>query len=292
MHEGLHLPDHPSVTETEPELIWNALVVGLRDYLGKTGQRSVVLGLSGGIDSALSAAVAASAIGPENVYGVALPSRHSSDHSLSDAKALAENLGIHYSVVPIDTAHQAFEQSIALSPMAQENIQARIRAVILMGISNTEGHMLLSTGNKSEIAVGYSTMYGDAAGGFAPIKDLYKTEVWAISTWLNERAGKELIPWNSIKKAPSAELRPDQVDQDSLPEYELLDRVIEALVERSMTVQEVADLGIDRTLVQEIDAMIRAAEWKRSQGAIGTKLSQVAFGSGRRVPLTTRFEKL
>jgi NAD+ synthase (glutamine-hydrolysing) len=161
-----------------------------------------------------------------------------------------------------------------------------------MGISNSDGHLLLSTGNKSEIAVGYSTMYGDAAGGFAPIKDLYKTEVWALSRWLNESRGQELIPWSSIEKAPSAELRPGQLDQDSLPDYAVLDQVIEALVERTKTVDEVSDLGFDRELVRDIDAMIRKAEWKRSQGAIGTKVSAVAFGSGRRVPLTTRFEKL
>jgi NAD+ synthase (glutamine-hydrolysing) len=267
-------------------------VIGLRDYLAKTGQSSVVLGLSGGIDSALSAAIAADAIGPENVYGVALPSRYSSTHSITDAEAVARNLGLNFSIVEIDSAHKAFEELVELSDLAGENIQARIRAVILMGISNSSGHLLLSTGNKSEIAVGYSTMYGDSAGGFAPIKDLYKTEVWALSKWLNESRGKELIPWNSISKPPSAELRPGQLDQDSLPDYPLLDRVIKLLIEKSMTVSDVAATGINREVVEGIDAMIRKAEWKRSQGAIGTKVSAVAFGSGRRVPLTTRFEKL
>ena len=161
-----------------------------------------------------------------------------------------------------------------------------------MGISNTEGHLLISTGNKSEIAVGYSTMYGDSAGGFAPIKDLYKTEVWAVSKWLNDSRGEEMIPWNSIRKPPSAELRPGQLDQDSLPDYKLLDTVIKMLVEKSMTVEDVAGTGIERPTVESIDALIRKAEWKRSQGAIGTKVSAVAFGGGRRVPLTTRFEKL
>jgi NAD+ synthase (glutamine-hydrolysing) len=236
--------------------------------------------------------LAVDAVGKENVYGVALPSRYSSGHSLEDAKALADNLGVNYSEIGIDSAHKAFESLLELSDLASENIQARIRAVILMGISNTSGHLLLSTGNKSEIAVGYSTMYGDAAGGFAPIKDLYKTEVWALSTWLNESRGQELIPWSSIEKAPSAELRPGQLDQDSLPDYAVLDQVIEALVERTMTIDEVSELGFERALVRDIDAMIRKAEWKRSQGAIGTKVSAVAFGSGRRVPLTTRFEKL
>jgi NAD+ synthase (glutamine-hydrolysing) len=290
--EGVFLSTSESAAESEQELLWNTLVVGLRDYLAKTSQQSVVLGLSGGIDSALSCALAVDAVGKENVYGVALPSRYSSGHSLEDAKALADNLGVNYSEIGIDSAHKAFESLLELSDLASENIQARIRAVILMGISNTSGHLLLSTGNKSEIAVGYSTMYGDAAGGFAPIKDLYKTEVWALSTWLNESRGQELIPWSSIEKAPSAELRPGQLDQDSLPDYAVLDQVIEALVERTMTIDEVSELGFERALVRDIDAMIRKAEWKRSQGAIGTKVSAVAFGSGRRVPLTTRFEKL
>lgn len=290
--EGVQVSTTESVEHTETERLWEALVVGLRDYLAKTSQRKIILGLSGGIDSALSAAIACEAIGPENVYGVALPSRYSSEHSIADAKALAENLGLNYSLIEIDQAHKAFEHLVELGDVAGENIQARIRAVILMGISNTDGQLLLSTGNKSEIAVGYSTMYGDSAGGFAPIKDLYKTEVWALATWLNKSKGKELIPQNSISKPPSAELRPDQLDNDSLPEYEVLDRVIEALVEKSLTIDEVAATGINRELVVQIDNLIRKAEWKRAQGVIGTKVSAVAFGSGRRVPLTTRFEKL
>ena len=281
-----------NIEQDANQLLWRVLCTGLRDYLSKTGQTSVVLGLSGGIDSALSAAIAADAIGPENVFGVALPSRYSSDHSLSDAKAVADALGIHFREVAIDRAHLAFEELVDLSPLAGENIQARIRAVILMGISNTEGHLLLTTGNKSEIAVGYSTMYGDAAGGFGPIKDLYKTDVWKLSRWRNESTGAELIPWNSITKEPSAELRPNQKDQDSLPDYELLDGILRELVENSRTISQVVDLGYERELVQEIDAMVRKAEWKRSQGAIGTKTTKVAFGSGRRVPLTTRFEAL
>jgi NAD+ synthase (glutamine-hydrolysing) len=268
------------------------LVTGLRDYLAKTGQKQVVLGLSGGIDSALCAAIAVEAVGPENVHGVALPSRYSSDHSISDAKALAENLCLNYRDEEIDKAHRAFEDTIALSDLASENIQSRIRAVILMGISNTEGPLLLTTGNKSEIAVGYSTMYGDSAGGFAPIKDLYKTEVWALSRWLNKERGREIIPTSSIEKPPSAELRPGQTDQDSLPEYLVLDQILEQLIERSSTVSEIVRNGFDAKLVREIDAMVRKAEWKRSQGAIGTKVSAVAFGAGRRVPLTTRFETL
>ena len=277
---------------SDHELLFDVLVTGLRDYVAKTGQKSVVLGLSGGIDSALCAAIAKEAVGAENVFGVGLPSRYSSAHSLSDAEAVAKALGIAYRVIPIESAHRAFEEAVALSPLASENVQARIRAVILMGISNSEGHLLLTTGNKSEIAVGYSTMYGDAAGGFGPIKDLYKTDVWALARWLNDSRGQELIPWSSITKAPSAELRPDQKDQDSLPEYAVLDEILRHLIEEVRTVSEVSALGFDAFLVQEVDAMVRKAEWKRSQGAIGTKTTKVAFGSGRRVPLTTRFEAL
>ena len=290
--EGVKTSNSVGKPESEQELLWKVLVTGLRDYLAKTGQKQVLLGLSGGIDSALCAAIAVDAIGPDNVHGVALPSRYSSDHSITDAKALADNLGLKFRLVDIDQAHKAFEATISLSDLASENIQSRIRAVILMGISNTEGPLLLTTGNKSEIAVGYSTMYGDSAGGFAPIKDLYKTEVWALSRWLNSERGREIIPISSIEKAPSAELRPDQTDQDSLPEYSVLDQVLQQLIERSSTVSEIVQSGFDAKLVREIDAMVRKAEWKRSQGAIGTKVSAVAFGTGRRVPLTTRFETL
>lgn len=272
------------------EELWQTLVTGLRDYLLKTGQNKVVLGLSGGIDSALTAALAAEAIGSQNVLGVGLPSRYSSDHSLSDAEAVARNLGIDYRVVPIDPAHKAMENMIELPGIAGENVQARIRALVLMGISNSEGRLLLTTGNKSEVAVGYSTIYGDSAGGFAPIKDLFKTDVWRMARYCNTRAGLELIPENSINKAPSAELRPDQKDQDSLPEYEILDRILGLLIEEKQTVQEIVSRGFEATLVNEIDQMVQRAEWKRSQSAIGTKVSKVAFGRGRRVPLTTRFD--
>ena len=292
MTEGLKVSSVAQKPESEPELLWSVLVTGLRDYLSKTGQKQVVLGLSGGIDSALCAAIAVDAVGAENVHGVALPSRYSSAHSLSDAQALANNLGLHYRTVEIDPAHKAFEELIALGDLASENIQSRIRAVILMGISNSEGPLLLTTGNKSEIAVGYSTMYGDSAGGFAPIKDLYKTEVWEIARWLNTERGTEVIPVSSIEKAPSAELRPDQTDQDSLPEYHVLDAILERLIEHSSTVSQIVQEGFDKQLVREVDALVRKAEWKRSQGAIGTKVSAVAFGTGRRVPLTTRFETL
>jgi NAD+ synthase (glutamine-hydrolysing) len=276
----------------EYEKLFEVLVVGLRDYLSKTGQRKVVLGLSGGIDSALCAAIAKEAVGAENVTGVLLPSRYSSAHSLSDAKELAENLGIEHRTIAIEPAHIAFENSLNLSALAQENIQARIRAVILMGISNSEGHLLISTGNKSEVAVGYSTMYGDAAGGFAPIKDVYKTDVWELARTYNVIQGSSVIPESSISKPPSAELRPGQLDQDSLPDYRLLDAVLELLIEGKQTVAQVTKAGFDAETVRRIDGMVRASEWKRSQGAIGTKTTEIAFGKGRRVPLTTRFGAL
>ena len=294
MSPGLYLADKavlPEVLDDDPERLYDALVVGLRDYCHKTGQEKLVLGLSGGIDSALTAAIAVAALGPESVLGVALPSRHSSEHSLADAEQLANNLGCEYRVIEIEPAHSAFEQMVKLEGLAGENVQARIRAVTLMGISNSEGRLLLTTGNKSEIAVGYSTMYGDSAGGFAPIKDVLKTDVWRLARWLNAQ-GKELIPTSSIEKPPSAELSPGQLDSDSLPDYGLLDDILRLLIEKTATVEEVVALGFDADLVSQIDSKVRAAEWKRSQAAIGTKTTLVAFGSGRRVPLTTRFGKL
>lgn len=274
------------------EELWQTLVTGLRDYLVKTSQNRVVLGLSGGIDSALTAALAVEAVGSENVLGVGLPSRYSSDHSLTDAEAVARNLGIEYRVIPIEPAHSAVESMLELPGLAGENVQARIRALVLMGISNAEGRLLLTTGNKSEVAVGYSTIYGDSAGGFAPIKDLFKTDVWRMSRYCNLRAGAEVIPEASINKAPSAELRPGQKDQDSLPEYAILDQVLKLLIEEKLTVQEIVVQGFASSLVVEIDQMVQRAEWKRSQSAIGTKVSKVAFGRGRRVPLTTRFDQI
>lgn len=280
------------IRDDDPERLFEVLVTGLRDYCKKNGQSKIVLGLSGGIDSALSCAIAAEAIGAENVLGVALPSRYSSDHSITDAQSLAKNIGCEYRKIEIEGPHSSVEQLLSLSELAKENLQARLRAVILMGISNTEGRLLLSTGNKSEIAVGYSTIYGDAAGGFAPIKDVLKTDVWWLAKWFNQTKGKSIIPESSITKAPSAELRPNQKDQDSLPDYQVLDDILRLLIEKFATVDEVVSLGFERELVAEIDEMVRRAEWKRSQGAIGTKTTVVSFGSGRRVPVTTRFGKL
>lgn len=281
-----------SQEKAELEKIWQLLVAGLRDYCLKSGQDKVLLGLSGGIDSAVSATLAVDALGSRAVLGVSLPSRYSSEHSVSDAVTLAANLGIELRQVPIEALHKSLADSIEVSGVAEENAQARIRALILMGISNQESRMLLSTGNKSEVAVGYSTIYGDAAGGFAPIKDVYKTLVWRLARWRNSQAGVELIPENSINKAPSAELRPNQLDQDSLPPYEVLDSILQGLIEGNLTVSAVAELGHARELVAKVDALVRAAEWKRSQGAIGTKITEVAFGSGRRVPIATRFGEL
>jgi NAD+ synthase (glutamine-hydrolysing) len=293
LNPGLYSKFNTSADDRDPYAqLFDVLVIGLRDYLQKTGQRKVVLGLSGGIDSALCAAIAKEAVGSENVTGVLLPSRYSSDHSLSDARQLAQTLGIDHRTIEIDAAHKAFESSLALSDLAQENIQARIRAVILMGISNSEGHLLISTGNKSEVAVGYSTMYGDAAGGFAPIKDVYKTDVWKLAETYNQIRGFDAIPSNSITKPPSAELRPGQLDQDSLPEYELLDAILALLIEGKQTASEIVSKGYEAQTVAKIDGMVRASEWKRSQGAIGTKTTSIAFGRGRRVPLTTRFGEL
>ncbi|MBL6592497.1 MAG: NAD+ synthase [Candidatus Aquiluna sp.] len=280
------------VLDDEPQRLYEVLVTGLRDYCGKTGQDKVLLGFSGGIDSSLTAAIAVDALGSQAVLGIGLPSRYSSDHSLADAQQLANNLGCEFRVIPIDKAHVAFEDMVDLKGLAGENVQARIRAVTLMAISNSEGRLLLTTGNKSEIAVGYSTMYGDSAGGFAPIKDILKTDVWRLARWLNASRGKELIPMSSIEKPPSAELSPGQLDSDSLPDYNLLDDILRLLIEKTATVDEVVALGFERELVSEVDSKVRAAEWKRSQGAIGTKTTAVAFGSGRRVPITTRFGKL
>jgi NAD+ synthase (glutamine-hydrolysing) len=284
--------DLAAITAGDLATLWQVLVTGLRDYCRKTGQTKLLLGLSGGIDSALAAAIAVEAIGAANVIGVALPSRFSSEHSIDDAKQLAANLKMEIRQIPIEPVHKAFESAMRFSDLAGENLQARIRAVLLMGISNSENALLLSTGNKSEIAVGYSTMYGDSAGGFAPIKDLFKTDVWKVSSWLNERDDKELIPSNSITKEPSAELRAEQVDTDSLPDYQVLDEVLALLIEQSATIEQVVAQGHEAELVERIEALVRASEWKRSQGAIGTKTTPVAFGTGRRVPLTTRFTKL
>jgi NAD+ synthase (glutamine-hydrolysing) len=274
------------------EQIWNALVLGLRDYVTKNGFKSVVLGLSGGIDSAVCAAIAADAIGAEKVYGVSMPSRYSSDHSRSDADESAERIGLHFRTEPIEEMVKAFEAQLGLKDTAAENLQARMRGVILMGLSNAEGHLTLTTGNKTELAVGYSTIYGDSVGGFAPIKDVEKTMVWELAKWRNQFAVSQgqtpPIPENSISKPPSAELRPDQTDQDSLPEYELLDELLDAYVEKRLGRDEIIGLGFEAKVVDRIINLVDRAEWKRRQGAIGPKITGMAFGRDRRLPITNR----
>ena len=280
---------------SDNEEIWNALVMGLRDYVAKNKFRSVVVGLSGGIDSALVAAIAVDALGAKCVNGVAMPSKYSSDHSVEDATAFAANTGIHFRTVEIEPTVQSFMKSITLKGVAAENIQARVRGTTLMGISNQEGHLVLATGNKSELAVGYSTLYGDAVGGFAPIKDIYKTDVWALATWRNAQATARgevtPIPQRSIEKEPSAELRPDQKDSDSLPEYELLDQLLTRYVDGDQGSAALIAAGFDSALVMRVIAMVDKAEYKRRQYPPGTKVSARAFGKDRRLPMTSRWSE-
>jgi NAD+ synthase (glutamine-hydrolysing) len=275
--------------------IWNALVMGLRDYVSKNKFRSVVVGLSGGIDSALVAAIAVDALGAKCVNGVAMPSKYSSDHSVEDATAFAANTGIHFRTVAIEPMVQSFMDSITLKGLAAENIQARVRGTTLMGISNQEGHLVLATGNKSELAVGYSTLYGDAVGGFAPIKDIYKSDVWALARWRNEQAisrGEAApIPVRSIEKEPSAELRPDQKDSDSLPEYELLDQLLTRYVDGDEGSAALIAAGFDSALVMRVIGLVDKAEYKRRQYPPGTKVSARAFGKDRRLPMTSRWSE-
>ncbi len=275
--------------------MWHALVMGLRDYVGKNGFRSVVLGLSGGIDSALVAAIAIDALGAKRVNGVAMPSKYSSGHSVEDAQALADATGIHFRITPIAPMVDAFMNNVVLKGLAEENLQARVRGTTLMGISNQEGHLVLATGNKSELAVGYSTLYGDAVGGFAPIKDIYKTDVWALSRYRNalavERGETPPIPERSITKEPSAELRPDQKDSDSLPDYPLLDQVLRAYVDEDHGYEALLAEGFNPELVRRVISLVDKAEYKRRQYPPGTKVSSRAFGKDRRLPMTSRWNE-
>ncbi len=275
--------------------MWQALVMGLRDYVGKNGFRSVVLGLSGGIDSALVAAIAIDALGAKRVNGVAMPSKYSSGHSVEDAQAMADATGIHFRITPIASMVDAFMDNVVLKGLAEENLQARVRGTTLMGISNQEGHLVLATGNKSELAVGYSTLYGDAVGGFAPIKDIYKTDVWALARYRNavalERGEVPPIPERSITKEPSAELRPDQKDSDSLPDYPLLDQVLRAYVDEDHGYEALLAQGFDAELVRRVISLVDKAEYKRRQYPPGTKVSTRAFGKDRRLPMTSRWNE-
>ena len=279
--------------------VYEALVLGVRDYVRKNGFDKVVLGLSGGIDSALTAVIAVDALGAENVVGVSMPSRFSSEHSRSDARQLAQNLGIRFLTIPIEQPFETVLETLKGPPdhpfagtefnVAEENIQARLRGVILMALSNKFGWMLLSTGNKSENAVGYATLYGDMAGGFAVIKDVPKTLVWELARWRNDRAGRALIPESIITKPPSAELRPDQLDTDSLPPYEVLDAILEMYIEEDRSPDEIVAAGYERALVTRVVRMVDRNEYKRRQAAPGVKITVRAFGKDRRLPITNRY---
>ncbi|MGA1256281.1 MAG: NAD+ synthase [Candidatus Nanopelagicaceae bacterium] len=280
----------PSLSDEEE--IWKALVVGLKDYVSKNGFKSVALGLSGGIDSALTATLAVDALGKESVYGLLMPSKYSSTHSISDAKELAENLGIGYEIIEIGAIVSSFQSAVELSGLAEENIQARVRGSLLMGLSNQRGHLILATGNKSELAVGYSTLYGDAVGGFAPIKDIFKVDIWRLARWRNSQTGgKVIIPVNSIEKAPSAELSPGQKDSDSLPDYELLDQVLKLYIEKNIDATKIIASGFDKAIVDRVVAMVDKAEYKRRQYPPGPKVSPIAFGKDRRLPMTSRWKE-
>jgi NAD+ synthase (glutamine-hydrolysing) len=285
---------------SDPAEVYAALVTGVRDYVRKNGFRSAILALSGGIDSALTATIAADAIGPGNVHVVLMPSRYSSDHSVTDAEDLVKRQGLHAVTIPIASMVDAFGQELTPAGFPQtglpaENLQARVRGVVLMALSNAAGHLVLTTGNKSELATGYSTLYGDSAGGFGPIKDVPKTLVWELSRWRNAEAERHgatpPIPENSITKPPSAELAPGQMDTDSLPPYEVLDALLDDYVEKDMGTAELIAAGHDPALVERVVRMVDAAEYKRRQYPPGPKISQKNFGRDRRLPITNRWRE-
>ncbi|WP_030921166.1 NAD+ synthase [Streptosporangium amethystogenes] len=296
-------PEPPMLAEQLDDTaeIYSALVLAVRDYVAKNGFGSVILGLSGGIDSALTATIASDALGPDRVHAVLMPSRYSSDHSLSDAQELVDRQGINARTVPIADIVTGFEKEIELSGLAAENLQARVRGMLLMSLSNQHGHLVLTTGNKSELATGYSTLYGDSAGGFAPIKDVLKTLVWELSRWRNAQAGRSgeflhpfavpPIPENSIEKEPSAELRPDQRDTDSLPEYGVLDRLLGDYVEQDMGSAELIAAGHDPALVARVIRLVDLAEYKRRQYPPGPKITPKNFGRDRRLPITNHWRE-
>ncbi|MYZ33715.1 NAD+ synthase [Streptomyces sp. MnatMP-M17] len=279
----------------DDEEVYSALVVGLRAYVAKNGFRSVLIGLSGGIDSALVAALACDAVGAQNVYGVAMPSKYSSDHSKGDAAELARRTGLNFRTIPIEPMFDAYMGSIALTGLAEENLQSRLRGTMLMALSNQEGQIVLAPGNKSELAVGYSTLYGDSVGAYGPIKDVYKTSVFRLARWRNraaeERGQTPPIPENSISKPPSAELRPGQVDTDSLPDYDVLDRILELYVDRDQGKDAIVAAGFDAELVARTLRMVDTAEYKRRQYPPGTKISAKGFGKDRRLPITNRWRE-
>lgn len=282
-----------SLTDTEE--IWSALVLGLRDYIEKNGFKSVVLGLSGGIDSAVVATIAVDALGKDRVFGVSLPSKYSSSHSKSDAAELAKNLGINFRTIEIEPVVEGYLKATTLQGLAEENVQARVRGSLLMGLSNQEGHLVLATGNKSELAVGYSTLYGDAVGGYAPIKDVFKVDVWRLAKWRNMKATStgEIapIPESSITKEPSAELRPGQKDSDSIPDYKILDEILELYIDKGGDASAIIDAGHEKSLVERIIQLVDRAEYKRRQYPPGPKVTPIAFGKDRRLPMTSRWRE-
>lgn len=288
----------PPVAErmTDEAEVWSALVTGLRDYAHKNGFRTAALGISGGIDSAVSAALAADALGGDAVHGVAMPSNYSSEHSRTDAAELAERLGCHYQVQPIRDMVETFTGQLELTGVAEENVQARCRGITLMALSNQHGHLVLANGNKTELAVGYSTIYGDAVGGFAPIKDVPKTLVWQLAKWRNAEAENlgqtPPIPASSISKEPSAELRPGQVDQDSLPPYDVLDEVLDRYVESDHSYADLLAEGFDPDVVERALQLVDRSEYKRRQYPPGTKITFKAFGRDRRLPVTNRWREV
>ena len=289
--------DSPPAPVREPETdrietVFRALALGARDYLGKCGFTEAVIGLSGGIDSAVVAAIASAALEPRNVLGVSMPSRFSAEASLEDARTLAATLGIRHATIPIEPAHTVFMEMLQPvfenrpADVTEENLQARIRGVLLMALSNKFGMLLLASGNKSELAAGYCTLYGDMCGGLAPLSDVPKTMVYDIARWVNRE--KEIIPMNTLKRAPSAELRPNQTDQDTLPSYEILDRVLHQHIEEQMDLEEIAASGVDRAVAEDVIRRIERFEYKRRQAVPGLKITSKAFGSGRRVPIAAK----
>ncbi|MFF3264672.1 NAD+ synthase [Streptomyces sp. NPDC002932] len=279
----------------DDEELYSALVVGLRAYAAKNGFSSVLIGLSGGIDSALVAAIACDALGAQNVYGISMPSKYSSDHSKGDAAELARRTGLNFRTVPIEPMFDAYMGSLGLTGLAEENLQSRLRGTMLMAVSNQEGQIVLAPGNKSELAVGYSTLYGDSVGAYGPIKDVYKTAVFRLAKWRNraaeERGQTPPIPEASITKPPSAELRPGQVDTDSLPDYDVLDRILEMYVDRDQGLDAIVAAGFDAALVAKTLRMVDTAEYKRRQYPPGTKISPKGFGKDRRLPITNRWRE-
>ncbi len=290
-------PFQPPVPQPQGPLeeVYEALVLGTRDYTQKNGFTQVLLGISGGIDSAVTAAVAAAALGPQNVICVTMPSRFNSPETIADAKRVSDNLGCRLLTIPIEPILTPFNESLKAEPrwndmgLAYENLQARIRGMILMSLSNQLGALVLTTGNKSEVSVGYSTLYGDSAGGFGPIKDVTKTMIYELAAYINQRAGREVIPEAVIKRVPSAELRPNQKDQDSLPEYDLLDRIITGYVEQDQSARELIACGLPAREVERVIRMVDRNEYKRRQSAPGVRITPKAFGKDRRLPITNHY---